>query len=93
MRCTWICSLNPGVTSSAHINKQGPSENTRINDKGNLDESLKINELATNYIETGKSYDRKYTIVDIYFSEQIIDIINDPDPKSIVECKRCSDWN
>lgn len=27
------------------------------------------------------------------FSEQIADIINDPDPKSMVECKRRSDWN
>jgi hypothetical protein len=85
--------INPQPSSSAHINEQGPSENTRIIDKGNLDESLKINELATNYIETGKSYDRKSTIVDIYFSEQIADIINDPDPKSMVECKKRSDWN
>jgi NADH:ubiquinone oxidoreductase subunit F (NADH-binding) len=54
---------------------------------------LKINELATNYIETRKSYDRKSTIVDLYFSEQIADIINDPDPKSMVECKKRSNWN
>ena len=39
--------INPQPSSSAHINEQGPSENTMIIDKGNLDESLKINELAS----------------------------------------------
>ena len=49
----------------------GTSENSRIIDEGSLNDSLRVNELATNYIETGESYDRKATIVDTYFLESI----------------------
>jgi hypothetical protein len=40
---------------------------------GNLDEFLSGDEIAINYVETGKTYDRKDIIVDIYFSEKIVD--------------------
>jgi hypothetical protein len=43
-------------------------------------------------LKTGESYDRTTTIVDIYFSVMIAKILkNDPDPKTMAECKRCSD--
>jgi hypothetical protein len=59
---------------------------------GNHDDLLRVDGIAINNIETGESYDHKATIVDIYFSEQIAEILqNDPDPKSMVECKKCSD--
>jgi len=41
-----------------------------------------------------ESFDRKTTIVDSYFSAMIAEILeNDPDPKTIVECKTRTDWN
>jgi hypothetical protein len=33
------------------------------------------------------------TIVDSYLSEQVTDILIDLDPKSMVECRKRSDWN
>ena len=41
-----------------------------------------------------ESFDRKTTNVDSYFSVMIAKILkNDPDPKTMAECKTCSDWN
>jgi hypothetical protein len=74
------------------ISKVGASENSRIIDLGNVDEPLRVNELAINYIESGKSFDRKATIVDTYFFEKIADILIDPEPQSMTECKKRSDW-
>jgi hypothetical protein len=62
-------------------------------DTGNADVSLRVDELATNYIETGETFDRKATVVDSYFSKKVVDILNDLDPKSMVECRKRSDWN
>ena len=49
-------------------------------------------EIATNYVESGESYHRKTTIVDIYFASKIADSM-DPDlePKSMIECWKRSD--
>jgi len=41
-------------------------------------------EISINYIDSGESYDRKTTIVDIYFAEIITEIIqSDLDPKTM----------
>ena len=41
-----------------------------------------------------ESYKRKSIIVNIYFSEQIANILQtDSDPKSMTECKKRSDWD
>jgi hypothetical protein len=72
----------------------GTLEDPRSNVLGNHDDLLRVDEISINYIETRESYDRKATVVDIYFSEQIAEILqSDPDPKSMVECKKRSDWN
>jgi hypothetical protein len=61
---------------------------------GNTEPSIGVNENSINYVDSGESYDRKTTIVDIYFASSVAETIqNDPDPKSIVECKKHSDWN
>ncbi|KAJ1254815.1 hypothetical protein BS78_K323300 [Paspalum vaginatum] len=88
-----VSGLDPQPSSAMRIAELGTSENSRIIDLGNNDNPLRVNELATNYIETGKSFDRKATIVDAYFSEEIVDILNDPDPRTMSECKKRSDWN
>jgi hypothetical protein len=54
-----------------HIVEARTSENSRHINLENPNEFLKGDEIAINYVETGKTYDRKATIVDIYFSEKI----------------------
>jgi hypothetical protein len=52
-----------------------------------------VKEISINYIDSRESYDHKTTVVDIYFSAAIAEIfLNDPNPKTIPECKKCSDW-
>ena len=56
------------------------------------DESLRVDEIAINFIEIGESYNRRSIIVNIYFSEQIANILQtDLDPKSMTKCKKRSD--
>jgi hypothetical protein len=51
-------------------------------------------EIATNYVELGESYHRKTTVVDIYFASKIADSLDpDPEPKSMIECRKRSDWD
>ena len=70
----------------------GTSEDPRSIVLGSYDECLRVDEIAINFIETGESYDHNSIIVDIYFSEQIAHILQtDPDPKSMIECKKHSD--
>jgi hypothetical protein len=62
---------DPRPSSDVHITEAGTSENSRHINLGNFDESLGSDEIAINYVETGETYDRKATNVDIYFSEKI----------------------
>jgi hypothetical protein len=53
-----------------------------------------VREISINYIESGELYDRKSTIINIYFAESIAEIIqNDSNPKSMAKCKKRSNWN
>jgi len=85
----------PPTSSVMRINTEaGTAENPRSIILGNHDESLKVDEISINFAETGESYNRKSIIVDIYFSEEIANIIQtDTDPKSMAECKKRSDWD
>jgi hypothetical protein len=56
---------------------------------GNHETSTRIQEIFINYTSSGEVYDRSTTVVNPYFST----IIADPDPKTVIECKRHSDWN
>jgi hypothetical protein len=61
---------------------------------GNHETSKGIEEISINYTSSGKVYDRNTTIADLCFSTIIAKkILNDPDPKTMTECKKCSDWN
>jgi hypothetical protein len=72
----------------------GISEDPRSIVSGSHDESLRVDEISINFVETGESYNRKSIIVDTYFSKEIADILlADSDPKSMTECKKRSDWD
>jgi hypothetical protein len=62
---------------------------------GNHDEWVDNHEeIATNYVELGESYHRKTIVVIIYFASKIADSLDpDPEPKSMIECRKRSDWD
>jgi hypothetical protein len=78
------CRLGTQPSLNVCIVKEVISENPRTMGTRNPDVSLKVDELATHYIETGKTFDHKATVIDSYFSEQVTDNLNDLDPKSMV---------
>jgi hypothetical protein len=84
---------DPQSSSVVHINTEAEtSEDPKFIVSGSHDESLRVDKIAINFIEIGESYDRKFIIVNIYFSEQITNILQtDSDPKSMTECKKRSD--
>jgi hypothetical protein len=61
---------------------------------GNYETSKGIEEIFINYTSSEKVYDRNTTIADLCFSIIIAEnFLNEPDPKTMAECKKCSDWN
>jgi hypothetical protein len=55
-------------------------------------ESKRIEEISTNYVDIGETYNRENTIIDIYFAEKNAKIIDlDPERKSMAEYKQYSD--
>ena len=86
---------DPQYSLVMHINTEAKTlEDPRSIILGIHDESLRVDEIAINFIETGESYNHKSIIVYIYFSEQIVNILQtDSDPKSMTECKKRSDWD
>ena len=82
----------PQPSSSVH-KLTGTSEHPDSIVLGNHEESLGVQEISINYVDSGESFDRKTTTVDIYFAEKIADtLLTDHDPRSIVECQKRSDW-
>jgi hypothetical protein len=86
---------NPPPTSTVHsISDDGTLERLDAIVLGNTEPSFGVNEISINYVDFGESFDRKTTIVDIYFASSVVETIqNDPDPKSMVECKKRSGRN
>nr|ABA98087.1 retrotransposon protein, putative, Ty1-copia subclass [Oryza sativa Japonica Group] len=85
-------SLQP--SSVVHNAETRNSEDHRHIVSGHHNESIRVDEIAINYSETRESFDRRATIVDTNFSEQIAECLQvDPEPRSIKECQKRSDWN
>jgi hypothetical protein len=59
---------------------------------GNHETSKGIEEISINYTSSGKVYNHNITIADLYFSTITAEnFLNDPDPKTMAECKKRSD--
>ena len=69
------------------------SEDPDSNNLGNIEESQRVNEISTNYIDSAESINSKTPIVDINFSSKIAsDLQPNPEPKTMAECIKRSDW-
>jgi len=86
---------NPHSTSIVHSNHDdGTTEHPDNVVLGNTEQSEEVQEISTNYVYSGESYNKKTTIVDVYFATSIADNLQkDPNPKSMAECKKHSNWN
>ena len=77
-----------------NISEAGTSERPDTLVLGDHEESNGVQEISIHYMNTGKSYNRRTTIIDNYFSATIAEnFLNDPEPKTMAECQRRSDWN
>ena len=75
----------------------GIAEQLDQNLLGNDEYLVNVNiEVAMNFVNTGETYNRNITIVDdIFASTTALTISNDnldPEPKSIAECRKHSNW-
>jgi hypothetical protein len=81
-------------SQACYTNETGTSEISDNLILGNHEALKGIEEMSINYTSSGKVYDRNTTIADICFSAVIAkSFLNDPDPKTMTECKKCLDWN
>jgi hypothetical protein len=82
-------------TQLCYINKNSSmSENPNDLVLGNHETSTGIQEISINYTSFEEVYDHSTTIVNPCFSTIIAEnFLVDPDPKTMAECKRCSDCN
>jgi hypothetical protein len=86
---------HPGPSTSVHTNVgPGISEHLDSIIEGNQDELEGIDEISTNYVELGESFNRKTTNIDIFFSSKIAkDLTFDREPKTMAKCMKRSDWS
>jgi hypothetical protein len=85
---------DPPLTSTVYsISDDGILECPDAVVLGNTEPSTGVHEISINFVDFGESFDRKTIIIDIYASSVADTIQNDLDPKSRVECKKCSDRN
>ena len=82
-------TVRTNTNNSTRATEQLGSTNLENHDE--LDDS--IEEIAINYTESRELYNRQNTYVDINFVSKIAEAINeDPEPKSMAECRKSSDW-
>jgi hypothetical protein len=84
---------DPQSSSKAcYTNEIRPSEIPDNLVLGNHEASKGIEEIFINYASSRKVYDRNTIIVYLCFSIIIVEsFLNDPDPKTMAECKKHSD--
>jgi hypothetical protein len=59
---------------------------------GNHDELYGVKEISINYTSSRELLDCTTMKVNSCFSTMVADLLNDPDPKIMAECKQRSDW-
>jgi hypothetical protein len=85
--------INPQLRPHMHTIKQaGGSEDPDSLVLGNHDEFHGVQEISINYTSSVELLDRTTTIVNSCFSTMVADLLNDPDPKTMAECKQRSNW-
>jgi hypothetical protein len=80
--------INPRSSPHVHTTEQsGGLEDSDSLVLGNHEEFHGVQEISINYTSSGELLDRSTIVVNSCFSTMIADLINDPDPKTMIECK------
>jgi hypothetical protein len=74
------------------IEQTGGSEDPDSLVLGNHDEFHGVQEISINYTSPEELFDHTIMVVNSCFSIMVADLLNDPNPKTISECKQRSDW-
>jgi hypothetical protein len=74
------------------IEQAGGSEDPDSLVLGNHDEFYGVQKISINYTSSGELLDRTTMVVNSCFSTMVADLLNDPDSKTMAECKQRSDW-
>jgi hypothetical protein len=90
-----LVDIQQSSTQSCYRNKYAStSENLDALVLENHEASMEIQEISMNYTSSGEMYDCSTIIINPSFSTIIAkNFLADPDPKTMAECKGCSDWN
>jgi hypothetical protein len=74
------------------IEQPGGSEDPNSLVLGNHDEIHGMQKNSVNYTSSRELFDHTTMVVNSCFSTMVADILNDPDPKTMAECKQYLDW-
>jgi hypothetical protein len=84
--------INPRPNLHVHTTEQtGGSKDLDSLVLGNHDEFHGVQEISINYTSFRELLDRTTMVVNSCFSTMVADLLNDPDPKTMAECKQRSD--
>jgi hypothetical protein len=87
-----VDTINPQPSPHIHTTEQaGGSEDPDSLVFGNYDEFHKVQKNFINYTSFGELLDHTTMVVNSCFSTMVADLLNDPEPKTMVECKQRSD--
>jgi hypothetical protein len=85
--------INPRPIPHVHsIELAGLSDDLDSLVLGNHDDFHGVQEISISYTSSGELLDRTTMVVNSCFSTMVTDLLNDPDPKTMVECKQRSNW-
>jgi hypothetical protein len=85
--------INPRPSPHVYITEQARrSEDPDSLVLENHDEFHGVQEISINYTSSRELLDCTTMVVNSCFSTMVTDLLNDPDPKTMAECKQHSDW-
>jgi hypothetical protein len=83
-----VDTINPQLIPPIHTIEQARgSEYPGSLILGNHDEIHGVQEMSINYTNSGELFDCTTTVVNSSFLDMVADLINDPDHKTMAECK------
>jgi hypothetical protein len=85
--------INPQSSPHVHtIEQAGGSEDPNSLLLVNHDEFHVVQEISINCTSSRELFDCTTMVVNSFFSTMVTNLFNDPNPKTMADCKQCSNW-